>query len=61
MISATRDSFIPAESSEALWESIRASGARAQKLDLPTDHLMPGSDQLITTICARIGRWLKDF
>jgi dienelactone hydrolase len=58
MITAARDSFIPPESSDSLWNALQESPAHLERLDLPGDHLMPGSDSLIRRMMREIRSWL---
>jgi hypothetical protein len=59
MITAADDSFIPRSSSDALWDAIRRSGAKAERRMMPGDHLQPGSDELIHKIMGEVQGWLR--
>jgi dienelactone hydrolase len=59
MITAARDSFVPAEATDSLWGALTDSTARLERQDLPGDHLMPGSNALIKQLMGRIQEWLQ--
>lgn len=58
MITAQDDSFIPRASSDSLWKSIESSKAKGTRIVMPGDHLMPGSELLISQIVQTIENWL---
>jgi dienelactone hydrolase len=59
MISASEDSFIPRNSSELLWSALQASRARRERLEMPGDHLQPGSEALIAKIMGHVVEWME--
>ncbi len=59
MVTARDDSFIPRESSDALWQALEQSRARVERKMMASDHLMPGSDQLIGQIVGEVESWMK--
>jgi pimeloyl-ACP methyl ester carboxylesterase len=58
MITALSDSFVPRESSDALWSALSDSKAQLTRKLMPTDHLLPGSDRLIDEIVSDVENWL---
>lgn len=60
MITASKDSFIPASASDSLWNAIQQSPAHSIRKVMPTDHLMPGSEKLIDQMIHDVEIWIDD-
>jgi pimeloyl-ACP methyl ester carboxylesterase len=58
MITAQQDSFVPKASSDSLWAAVQLSEAQSTRVFMESDHLMPGSDQLIARIIHEIEGWM---
>lgn len=58
VIEATKDTFIPSASRDLLWHSIMQSQAKSEKISLTTEHLQPGSDELIAELTQIVERWM---
>ena len=59
MISASQDSFVPKESTAALKELFERSKVKFEFVELPGDHLQPGSDELIKKLKTLTVAWMK--
>lgn len=59
MIAAENDSFVPLESTESLASALLRAGSVLERVQLPGDHLKPGSDREIDAIGTRIQDWIK--
>jgi hypothetical protein len=58
VINAQGDHFIPQEIRDHLWSTLQKSSAEIKRIDMPGDHLQPGSQQLIYQITHIIFEWL---
>ena len=58
VINAESDHFVPSQASEALWDALKKSRARAERVTMPGDHLMPGQDSKIAQILSFCTRWM---
>ena len=58
VIEATEDSFIPKKSREALWDGLQKSAASVEKIEMPGDHVQPGSEQAIENILGLVNIWM---
>jgi dienelactone hydrolase len=59
MITAEDDSFVPAESSDALWQALQNSLAQRERILMPGDHLQPGSKALLHKISEIVTSWME--
>lgn len=59
MVEATEDTLIPASSRDVLWDALSRSAAQSKRIQMPGDHLRPGTDALIEKIMDLSTDWLK--
>ncbi|MDD5304974.1 MAG: prolyl oligopeptidase family serine peptidase [Elusimicrobia bacterium] len=60
MVEAGDDTLIPAASRDLLWRRLQSSGARARRVVMPGEHLLPGSEETIARIVTAVERWLSN-
>lgn len=59
MISAKEDSFVPQESSDALWHALEKSRAQHERVFTSGDHVQPGSQKLIDDMTTIVTAWMQ--
>lgn len=59
MVEATGDTLIPTQSRDVLWDALARSPAQTKRIQMPGDHLRPGTDILIEKIMDYSLDWLK--
>jgi len=59
MVEAMGDTLIPTQSRDVLWDALSRSPAQTKRIQMPGDHLRPGTDVLIERIMDLSLEWLK--
>lgn len=59
LVEAMADTFIPPHSREVLWQGFSESAARVERVQMPGEHLRPGSTALIESLIELSVNWLK--
>ncbi len=59
MISAERDSFVPRETSDSLWEALQKSKAQVERVMMSGDHVQPGAQDLVDELVKNSTQWMK--
>lgn len=59
MITAAKDTFIPKNASDSLWRAFQKSKAKTERIIQDTDHLMPGSENIILEMTQAIIHWMQ--
>lgn len=59
LIEAKEDSFIPQRSKEVLWDALGDSAASVRRIEMPGEHLRPGSTELIEKLINTSLDWLN--